>query len=110
MDKGRTGVENFALSKPTWEIMKIIWEITDFCRDLIFGAIFGVRTLQTMWKTIYNIVRWNISNMLASLLFQHPYMPQKSFSACHSPCNSIVFCKFAAMFLRAHVLKTSYNS
>ena len=40
MNKGRTGVEKFPLSKPTWEIMKIIWEKTDFCRELIFGAIF----------------------------------------------------------------------
>ena len=40
MNKGRTGVENSALSKPTWEIMKIIWEITKFCWEIIFGAIF----------------------------------------------------------------------
>ena len=48
MNKGRTGVDNFALSKPTWEIMKIIWEITDFCWELIFGAIFGLRTSETV--------------------------------------------------------------
>ena len=48
MNKGRTGVENLALSKPTWEIMKIISEITDFCWELIFGAIFGAWTLKIL--------------------------------------------------------------
>ena len=38
MNKGHTAVDNFALSKPTWEIMKFIWEITDFISDIIFGA------------------------------------------------------------------------
>ena len=40
MNKGRTGVDNFVLSKPTWEIMKFISEITDFISQIIFGAIF----------------------------------------------------------------------
>ena len=48
MNKGRTGVENFPLSKPTWEIMKIISDITDFCWELISGAIFGCRK----WKEV----------------------------------------------------------
>ena len=57
MNKGRKGVDNFALSKPTWEIMKIIWEITDFCREIIFGAIFTVWILRKMWKTYYVIMQ-----------------------------------------------------
>ena len=44
MNKGRKDVDNSALSKPTWEIMKIISEITKFCREIIFGAIFKART------------------------------------------------------------------
>ena len=43
MNKGHTGVDKFALSKPTWEIMKFISEITNFCREIIFGAIFKAR-------------------------------------------------------------------
>ena len=42
MNKGRTGLENFVLSKPTWEIMKIISEITEFISPIIFGAIFSL--------------------------------------------------------------------
>ena len=57
MNKGRKGVENLALSKPTWEIMKIIWEITDFCWEIIFGAIFKVRTSPKVWKRFQNIVQ-----------------------------------------------------
>ena len=51
MNKGRTAVENSALSKPTWEIMKIIWEKTDFCWELILRAFFR------LWKqkTVDNI-------------------------------------------------------
>ena len=48
MNKGRTGVDNFVLSKPTWEIMKFISEITDFISQIISGAIFGHRTSKTM--------------------------------------------------------------
>ena len=48
MNKGRTGVENFPLSKPTWEIMKIISEITDFCWEIIFGAIFDAPIPKTV--------------------------------------------------------------
>ena len=51
MNKGRTGVENFPLSKPTWEIMKFISEITDFCWELIFGAIYKVWISRKVWKT-----------------------------------------------------------
>ena len=51
MNKGRTGVENFVLSKPTWEIMKFISEITDFSREIIFGVIFGMRTSGILLKT-----------------------------------------------------------
>ena len=53
MDKRRAGVENSALSKPTWEIMKIMSEITDFCWEIISGAIFGVRISRKMWKTYF---------------------------------------------------------
>ena len=53
MNKGRIGVDNFALSKPTWEIMKIISEITDFSRELIFGAIFGLRMYEIVEKNCY---------------------------------------------------------
>ena len=60
MNKGRAGVDNFALSKPTWEIMKFIWEITDFCWEIIFGAIFEVRTSKTMWKTYRKQMLTNI--------------------------------------------------
>ena len=48
MNKGRTGVDNFVLSKPTWEIMKFISEITDFISPIIFGAIFGARTCKNV--------------------------------------------------------------
>ena len=51
MNKGRTGVDNFQVSKPTWEIMKFISEITDFCWEIIFRAFFGVWTLQILWGT-----------------------------------------------------------
>ena len=40
MNKGRTGVDNFAFSKPTWEIMNFISEITEFISQLIFEAFF----------------------------------------------------------------------
>ena len=50
MNKGRTDVDNFALSKPTWEIMKIISEITDFSWEIIFGAIFGLRMYEIVEK------------------------------------------------------------
>ena len=40
MNKGQTAVDNFALSKPTWEIMKFISEITEFISQLIFEAFF----------------------------------------------------------------------
>ena len=51
MNKGRTGVENSTLSKPTWEIMKFISEITDFCWELIFGAVFEALMPAKMWET-----------------------------------------------------------
>ena len=51
MNKGRTAVEKIALSKPTWEIMKIISEIIDFISPIIFGAIFRVLTSRMLWKT-----------------------------------------------------------
>ena len=53
MNKGRKDVDNSALSKPTWEIMKIISEITDFSREIIFGAKIKVRLSRIMWKTYY---------------------------------------------------------
>ena len=53
MNKGRTDVDNFALSKPTWEIMKIISEITDFCWEKIFGAIFRPCIYLKLWKTLF---------------------------------------------------------
>ena len=48
MNKGRIGVEYFPRSKPTWEIMKIMSEITDFISPIIFGAIFGARTCKNV--------------------------------------------------------------
>ena len=51
MNKGRKGMDNFALSKPTWEIMKFMSEITDFISPIIFGAIFKVQTSRKVWKT-----------------------------------------------------------
>ena len=41
MNKGQTAVDNFAVSKPTWEIMKISWEIMDFISDIILKAFFA---------------------------------------------------------------------
>ena len=48
MDKGRRAMGKFAVPKPTWEIMKISWEITDFISQLILGTIFKGRTPQKM--------------------------------------------------------------
>ena len=57
MNKGRTGVENFALSKPIWEIMKIISEITDFCWEIILGAFFECSISPKMWKACQNTAK-----------------------------------------------------
>ena len=39
-----------AVSKPTWEIMKIMSEITDFISQLIFGTNFAPPTSLFLWK------------------------------------------------------------
>ena len=44
MNKGRIDEAKNPLSKPTWEIMKIMSEITKFISLQIFGAFFGLRT------------------------------------------------------------------
>ena len=51
MNKGRTGVDDFRLSKPTWEKTKIISLITKFSREIIFRAFFRDRMPRIIWKT-----------------------------------------------------------
>ena len=48
-------MRKIALSKPTWEIMKIMSEITDFISPIISGAIFRVQTTQNLEKRSENI-------------------------------------------------------
>ena len=52
MNKGQTAVENFPFSKPTWEIMKFISEITEFISQLIFRAFFRASRLKNGGKDI----------------------------------------------------------
>ena len=61
-------MDNLALSKPTWEIMKFIWEITDFISPIIFGAIFEVRTSRKVWKTKKEDIREDPLNYKAAFL------------------------------------------
>ena len=57
MNKGRrAGLKN-RLSKPTWEIMKIMSEITKFISMQIFGAFFGLRTTKITKQHERKVVR-----------------------------------------------------
>ena len=87
MNKGRTGVDNSALSKPTWEIMKIISDITDFCWELISGSDFWMPEMERSGKVV-------VKNFSANMIL---CCPNSLFFAAYFGRFAIIFVYFLAI-------------